>query len=53
MIQVADETEFNRIFLRLRGDYRTDDPKGESLVCGMLEGCGEGMGSVFVIADPF
>ena len=32
------------------GDYRTDYPEGESLVCGMLEGCGGGIGivSIFV-----
>ena len=35
------------------GDYRTDDPEGESLVCGMLEGWGGGMGIVFVFSYPF
>ena len=35
------------------GDYRIGVPEGEGLVCGMLEGCGGGMGSVSVIGDPF
>ena len=35
------------------GDYRTDDPEGESLVCGMLEGCCGCMGIVFLIVDSF
>ena len=35
------------------GDYRTDDPEGEGLVCGMLERFGGGIGSVSVIADLF
>ena len=35
------------------GDYWTVQPEGESLVCGMLEGWGGGMGIVFLIVDPF
>ena len=30
------------------GDYRTDDPEGESLGFGMLEGCDGYTGSVFL-----
>ena len=35
------------------GDYRTDDPEGESPVFGMLEGCGGYVGSVFIFVVFF
>src|SRR4051812_16959119 len=40
-------------FYRLRMITGKTIWRGEKLVCGMLEGCGVGMGIVSVIVDPF
>ena len=45
--------KFIRVLLQYRTNHRTDGPEGGGLMFGMLDGCGERMGSVFVIVDPF
>ena len=52
-IHGADETEFNRQFYRLRVITGQMIRRGGCLVCGMLEGCGGGIGIIFITVDPF
>jgi len=40
-------------FYQLRVIIGQTTRRGEKLVCGMLKGCGGGMGIVSVIVDPF
>ena len=53
MLHVADETGIQPDVLPALGDYRTNDPEGESPVFGMLEGWGGHVGNVFIFLICF